>query len=73
MSAYTEEERIERILTILNGLRRPIQLRVIELESFLNNRNTNVISEGFYKLQLENARAELDYLNRIIESEAWRK
>ena len=73
MNAREEEERIDRNLVILNGVRRPIMNRVSELESLLSNRESNLISKGFYELRLEHARAEVDYLNRIIESEAWRR
>lgn len=73
MSTREDEARSEQILTVLNATRRPILIRVKELEDKLDKRSINLISEGFYKLQLEHARAEVDYLNRIIESEAWRK
>lgn len=73
MNLQEDEERIERNLVILNGVRRPIIDRISELEGLLSNRGSNLISTGFYELRLEHARAELDYINRIIESEAWRK
>ena len=73
MSLREDEARTEQILTILNATKRPVVLRVIELEALLENRGTNLIATGFYKLQLEHARAEVDYHNRIIESEAWRR
>lgn len=72
MKHSDEEERISKVITILNGLRRPLVHRMKELEESLQMYGLNMITADFYRLQLQHVRAEVDYLNNLIESQTWR-
>lgn len=69
MKHSEEEERISKVITILNGLRMPLIHRMKELEQSLQMYGLNMITADFYALQLKNVRSEVDYLDRLISSQ----